>query len=103
VLNGNYGPRYTEFEAKPMRHQFVLDRKANKLLNKLAESRDGNRSRVVREAILLYAQQEAYFDKVESDPKFIEMMKKSAEDIKAGRVYTQAEGERYVAAKRKRK
>jgi hypothetical protein len=57
----------------------------------------------VREAILLYAQQEAYFDKVESDPKFIEMMKKSAEDIKAGRVYTQAEGERYVAAKRKRK
>lgn len=86
-----------------MRHQFVLDRKANKLLNELAESRGGNRSRVVREAILCYAEQEAYLDRVEAEPKFIEMMEKSAADIKAGRVYTQEQAERYVAAKRKRK
>lgn len=86
-----------------MRHQFVLDKKSNKLLNELAESRDGNRSRVVREALRCYADQEAYLDKIESDPKFIEMMRRSAADIKAGRVYTQEEAERYVAAKRKRK
>jgi predicted transcriptional regulator len=86
-----------------MRHQFVLDRKSNRLLDELAESRGGNRSRIVREAIALYAHQEAYLEKVESDPKFIEMMEKSAADIRAGRVYSQEEAERYVAAKRKRK
>jgi len=86
-----------------MRHQFVLDKKSNRLLSELAESRGGNRSRVIREAIALYADQEAYLDKIESDPKFIAMMEKSAADIKAGRVYSQEEAERYVAAKRKRK
>jgi predicted transcriptional regulator len=86
-----------------MRHQFVLDKKSNRLLAELAESRGGNRSRVVREAIALYADQEAYLEKIESDPKFNEMMEKSAADIKAGRVYSQDEAERYVAAKRKRK
>ena len=86
-----------------MRHQFVLDKKSNRLLDELAEARGGNRSRVVREAIAVYADQEAYLEKVESDPKFIEMMEKSAADIKAGRVYSQEDAERYVAAKRKRK
>lgn len=86
-----------------MRHQFVLDKKSNQLLEELAEARGGNRSRVIREAIALYADQEAYLDKLESDPKFIEMMEKSAADIKAGRVYTQEEAKRYVATKRKRK
>jgi predicted transcriptional regulator len=86
-----------------MRHQFVLDKKSNRLLEELAESRGGNRSRVVREAIAVYADQEAYLEKIESDPKFIEMMEKSAADIRAGRVYSQEEAERYIAAKRKRK
>jgi predicted transcriptional regulator len=86
-----------------MRHQFVLDKKSNRLLEELAESRGGNRSRVVREAIVLYADQEAYLEKVESDPKFIEMMAKSAADIRAGRVYSHEEAKRYVAARRKRK
>jgi predicted transcriptional regulator len=86
-----------------MRHQFVLDRKSNRLLDELAESRGGNRSRIVREAIALYADQEAYLDKIESDPRFIEMMEKSATDIRAGRVSEQAEVERRFAKKRKRK
>jgi predicted transcriptional regulator len=86
-----------------MRHQFVLDRKSNRLLNELAESRGGNRSKVVREAIAAYADQEAYLEKIEADAKFIEMMEKSAADIRAGRVYSQEEAERYVSAKRKRK
>jgi predicted transcriptional regulator len=85
-----------------MRHQFVLDKKSKKLLDELAESRGGNRSRVVREAILIYADQEAYLEKVESDPRFIEMMEKSAADIDAGRVSEQAEVERRFAKKRKR-
>lgn len=86
-----------------MRHQFVLDKKSNRLLNELAEPRGGNRSRVVREAIALFADQETYLEKIEADPKFIEAMEKSAADIRAGRVFSQKEAERYVAKKRKRK
>ena len=86
-----------------MRHQFVLDKKSNRLLNELAEARGGNRSLVVREAIAVYADQEASLDKIEADPKFIEMMGKSAAGIRAGRVSEQAEVERRFAKKRKRK
>jgi len=86
-----------------MRHQFVLDKKSNRLLNELAEARGGNRSLVVREAIAVYADQEASLDKIEADPKFIEMMEKSAAGIRAGRVSEQAEVERRFAKKRKRK
>jgi predicted transcriptional regulator len=86
-----------------MRHQFVLDKKSNQLLNELAEARGGNRSLVVREAIAVYADQESYLEKIEADPKFIEMMEKSAADIRAGRVTEQAEVERRFAKKRKPK
>jgi predicted transcriptional regulator len=86
-----------------MRHQFVLDKKSNRILDELAESRGGNRSLVVREAIAAYADQEAYLDKIEADPKFIEMMEKSAADIRAGRVSEQAELERRFTKKRKLK
>ena len=86
-----------------MRHQFVLDKQSNTLLNELAESRGGNRSLVVREAIVIYADREAYLDRIEADPKFIEMMERSAADIRAGRVSEQAEVERRFAKKRKKK
>lgn len=86
-----------------MRHQFVLDKKSSRLLNELAESRGGNRSRVVREAIAIYADREAHLDQIENDPKFVEMMEKSAADIRAGRVTEQAEVERRFGKKRKRK
>jgi predicted transcriptional regulator len=86
-----------------MRHQFVLDRKSNRLLNELAEARAGNRSLVVREAIGIYAALEEYLEKIEADPKFIEMMERSAEDFRAGRGIEQAEVERRFAKKRKRK
>jgi predicted transcriptional regulator len=86
-----------------MRHQFVLDNKSNRLLNELAESRGGNRSLVVREAIAVYADQEAYLEKIEADPKFIEMMEKSAVDIREGRVFTQEDFRRLIAKKRKRR
>ena len=86
-----------------MRHQFVLDKKSNRLLEELAETRGGNRSQVVREAIALYADQEAYLEEIESDPKFLKMMERSAADIRAGRVSEQAEVERRFARKRNRK
>ena len=86
-----------------MRHQFVLDRKSNRALTRLAESRGGNRSRVVREALLYYADHEAYLDKIESDPKFIEMMERTAADIREGRVYTQEDLRGLIAKKRKRR
>jgi hypothetical protein len=57
----------------------------------------------VREAIVLFADQEAYLEKIEADPKFAEMIQKSDADIRAGRVFSQKEAERYVAKKRKRK
>jgi predicted transcriptional regulator len=86
-----------------MRHQFVLDKKSNRLLDELAESRGGNRSRVVREAIAVYADQEAYLEQIEADPKFIEAMEKSAADIREGRVFTHDEFKRLIARKRKRR
>ncbi|HXC31239.1 MAG TPA: hypothetical protein VNZ56_02115 [Verrucomicrobiae bacterium] len=86
-----------------MRHQFVLDKKSNRLLNELAEARAGNRSLVVREAIGVYAALEEYLEKIEADPKFIKMMERSAEDFRAGRGIEQAEVERRFAKKRKRK
>lgn len=86
-----------------MRHQFVLDKKSNRLLNELAEARAGNRSLVVREAIGIYAALEEYIEKIEADPKFIEMMEKAAEDFRAGRGLSQEDAERYVARKRKRR
>jgi predicted transcriptional regulator len=86
-----------------MRRQFVLDKKSSQLLEELAETRAGNRSLVVREAIGLYAAMEASLEEIEADPKFIKMMERSAADIRAGRVYTQEEVERRLAKRRKRR
>jgi len=86
-----------------MRRQFVLDKKSIKLLDELAETRAGSQSLVVREAIGLYAAMEASLEEIESDPRFINMMERSAADIRAGRVYTQEEAERRLAKKRKRR
>ncbi len=74
-----------------MRHQFVLDKRTNKLLEELASYRDGNRSVIVREAIQLYADMEDRLDKIEADPAFQKMMAKSDADIKAGRVIPHSE------------
>lgn len=86
-----------------MRRQFVLDKKSNQLLDDLAETRAGNRSLVVREAIGLYAAMEALLEEIESNPEFVKMMEMTAADIRAGRVYTQEEVERHLAKKRKRR
>ena len=74
-----------------MRHQFVLDKRTNKLLEELASYRDGNRSVIVREAIQLYADMEERLDRIEADPAFREMMAKSDADIKGGRVIPHGE------------
>jgi predicted transcriptional regulator len=86
-----------------MRRQFVLDKKSNQLLEDLAETRAGNRSLVVREAIGLYAAMEASLEEIESNPEFVKMMEMTAADIRAGRVYTQEQVERHLAKKRKRR
>jgi predicted transcriptional regulator len=86
-----------------MRRQFVLDKKSNQLLEELAETRAGNRSLVVREAIGLYAAMEASLDEIEANPKFVRMMERSVADIREGRVYTQKEVERHLAKRRKRR
>jgi predicted transcriptional regulator len=90
-------------EVHSMRRQFVLDKKSSQLLEELAETRAGNRSLVVREAIGLYAAMEASLEEIEADPKFVAMMERSATDIREGRVYTQEEVERRLAKRRKRR
>jgi len=86
-----------------LRRQFVLDKKSNRLLNRLALDRGGNRSYVVREALQVLAEREAYLDRIESDPAFIAMMRRSDRDIRAGRVVTQEQIEKEIRARKKRK
>ena len=85
-----------------MRRQFVLDKKSSQLLDELAETRAGNRSLVIREAIGLFAAMEASLEEIESDPRFVKMMARSAADIREGRVHTQEAVEQRLAKKRKR-
>jgi predicted RNase H-like HicB family nuclease len=54
----------------------------------------------IREAIDGY---EAALEEIEADPKFIEMMKRSDEDIRAGRVSTQDQAERIIAQRTKQR
>lgn len=86
-----------------MRRQFVLDKKSSRQLDELAEARAGNRSLVVREAIGLYAAMEASLEEIESNPKFIKMMERTAADIREGRVFSQEDVQRLLAKKRKRR
>ena len=86
-----------------MRRQFVLDKKSSRQLDELAETHAGNRSLVVREAIGVYAAIEASLEEIESNPGFIKMMERTALDIKEGRVFSQKEVQRLLAAKRKRR
>ena len=74
-----------------MRRQFVLDASSEKTLERLAASRAGNRSFVIREAIALYASLENRLDQIEAEPGFQRQMRQSAADIEAGRVVLDAQ------------
>jgi predicted transcriptional regulator len=86
-----------------MRHQFVLDKRTNQLLEELASYRDGNRSVIVREAIQLYADMEARLDRIEADPAFQKMMAESDKAIREGRVTPHSEVVRMSRARSKKK
>jgi predicted transcriptional regulator len=83
-----------------MRRQFVLDERTDRLLAELAADRAGNRSHVVREAIQLYADVQQRLDDFEENPQFEEMIKRSAEDIRAGRVVSHEEAKRRARRRR---
>jgi predicted transcriptional regulator len=86
-----------------VRHQFVLDKRTNKLLEELASYRAGNRSMVVREAIQLYADMEDRLDKIEADPAFQKMMAESDKAIREGRVTPHSEVVRMSRARSKKR
>ncbi len=75
----------------PRRRQFVLDEKTNDLLEELAADRAGNLSYVVRETIQLYARYQDQLDEIEANPVLQQLMRRSAEDIRAGRVVSHGE------------
>ena len=83
-----------------MRRQFVLDERSERLLDRLAASRAGNRSFVVREAIALYASLEERLAEIESHPGFRRLMRQTAADMEAGRVLTHAQVKKLVRRKR---
>ncbi len=103
VLNFHADTFNIVFEGLPMRRQFVLDKKSSRQLDDLAETHAGNRSLVVRQAIGYYAAMEASLEEIESNPKFIKMMERTAEDIREGRTFTQEEVQRILAKKRKQR
>lgn len=83
-----------------MRRQFVLDQRSERLLDRLAASRAGNRSFVVREAIALYAGLEDRLAEIEAMPGFRRLMRQTAADIEAGRVQTHAQLKKLARRKR---
>ena len=83
-----------------MRRQFVLDERSEKLLDRLAASRAGNRSFVVREAIALYASLEDRLTEIEAESGFQRMMRQTASEIESGRVLTHAQVKRLARRKR---
>ena len=83
-----------------MRRQFVLDARSEQLLDRLAASRAGNRSFVIREAIALYASLEDRLAEIEAEPGFQRLMRQTAADIEAGRVLTHAQVKKMVRKKR---
>ena len=86
-----------------MRCQFVLDDRTNRLLDELAAARAGNRSFLVREAIQVYAAMQSALEETEANPAFLQMLERSAADIRAGRVYTHDEAQtRLLTYKRKK-
>jgi predicted transcriptional regulator len=95
--------KYIVLEAFSMRRQFVLDKQSNKLLEELAETRAGNRSLVIREAISLYAAMEASLEEIESNPKFVSMMERTDEEIRSGSVHTQEHVENRIRRNRRRR
>ncbi len=87
----------------PKRRQFVLDEKTNDLLEELAADRAGNLSYVVREAIQLYARFEDQLDEIEANPELQQMMRRSEEDIRTGRVVSHAEVKKRSRSKSRRR
>ena len=85
-----------------IRRQFVLDPKTERLLRNLTAD-SGNASRVVREAIRQYAEREAMFEAIESDPGFIAMMERSEAEFRAGKFVTHEEVKKQLRAARKRR
>ena len=83
-----------------MRRQFVLDERSERLLDRLAASRAGNRSFVVREAIALYARLEDRLAEIEEEPGSRRLMRQTVGDIAAGRVLNHAQVKKLVQRKR---
>ena len=103
VLNNNVRSAILFLQGEAMRQQFVLDKRSKKILDDLAQYRGGNRSLVVREALFHFADMEERLEKIEADPAFLQMMRRSDADIRAGRVVSHEEVKRQLRRKRQSK
>lgn len=84
------------------RRQFVLDKRTNRILNRLAAEGDGNFSAVVRRGIDLVAEEEAILEATENDPGFIKMMEASEKAFREGRWTSHEDVMRMVRGRRKK-
>jgi predicted transcriptional regulator len=81
-----------------MRHQ-LSSISAVKKFSMTSHNTAAATSRVVREALVALADMEDRLDKIEADPAFLEMMRQSDDDIRAGRVVSHEEVKRRLRRK----
>lgn len=84
------------------RRQFVLDKKSNRTLDRLAAEGDGNYSAIVRRGIELAAEEQAILEATENDPGFIKMMEESEKAFLEGRWTSYEDVKKMMRARRKK-
>ena len=69
-----------------MKRELVLDRETDRILEGLASTYPGGANSVVSDAIRVFASVEDRLEKIVTEPGFQTMMRRSAADIREGRV-----------------
>ncbi len=84
-----------------MRREVVLDRSTDRILEGLAANYPGGRDSVVKDAIRAYAATEECLEEIVTTPEFRRMMRRSAKDIREGRVLPHNEAMAWLRSRKK--